>query len=168
MTGAHLHLLINHVPILGAILAVLLLLVSRWYGGEILARTALVLLVVVGLAGTGAKYTGEPAEDAVRGLPGITRAAIHEHEEMADTAFLAAVAVALVSAGILARWRREPIPGAAFTVALLGSLAVSGLMAYTGLLGGQVRHTEVRPGATPADASAIEAPRARPSSAVAP
>jgi hypothetical protein len=38
------------------------------------------------------------------------------------------------------------------------------MMAYTGLLGGRVRHTEVRPGATPADAAAIEPPRQRPPS----
>jgi hypothetical protein len=36
------------------------------------------------------------------------------------------------------------------------------MMAYTGLLGGQIRHTEVRPGATPADATVIEPRPVRP------
>ena len=44
--------------------------------------------------------------------------------------------------------------------ALAGAAVVSGMMAYTGLLGGQVRHTEVRPGATPADAMTVEPRRA--------
>jgi len=34
-------------------------------------------------------------------------------------------------------------------------------MLYTGLLGGQIRHTEVRPGATKADAMTIEPPPQR-------
>ena len=33
------------------------------------------------------------------------------------------------------------------------------------LVGGQIRHTEVRPGATPADASVVEPPRGRPQQA---
>jgi hypothetical protein len=39
--------------------------------------------------------------------------------------------------------------------------SLGGVMVYTGLLGGQVRHTEVRPGATAADAMKIEPPRQR-------
>ena len=86
MTGLHMHLLVNHAPILGAFFALALLLVSFGYGQEVLRRTALVALVVVAVAGWAAKLTGDPAEDGVRGLPGVTRAAIHAHEEMADTA----------------------------------------------------------------------------------
>lgn len=162
MTGTHLHLLINHVPILGAVFALALLIASLRYGRDVLQRTALVVLVIVGLAAAGAKFTGEPAEDGVRGMPGVTRAAIEEHEEMADKAFLAAVALGLLSAAALVRWRRTPIPQNTAFTALAGAAVVSALMAYTGLLGGQVRHTEVRAGATAADAIAIEPPRVAP------
>lgn len=162
MTGTHLHLLINHVPILGAVFALALLIASLRYGRDVLQRTALVVLVIVGLAAAGAKFTGEPAEDGVRGMPGVTRAAIEEHEEMADKAFLAAVALGLLSAGALVGWRRTPIPQNTAFTALAGAAVVSALMAYTGLLGGQVRHTEVRAGATAADAIAIEPPRVDP------
>ena len=43
----------------------------------------------------------------------------------------------------------------------LGTVVVSGLTAYVGLLGGRIRHTEIRPGATPADALIVEPPRVR-------
>jgi hypothetical protein len=56
----------------------------------------------------------------------------------------------------LFRWRRRPVPAIVTHLALLASLFVGGAFAYTALLGGQIRHTEVRPGATPADAAAIE------------
>lgn len=159
MTGTHLHLLVNHAPILGAFFAIGLLLVSLRYARDVLLRTALVVLVGVGLAATAANYTGEPAEDGVRGMPGVTRAAIHGHEEMAERAFIAAAMLGVLAAGALVRWRRTPVPGGAVRVALAGTVGVAGLMAYTGLLGGQIRHTEVRPGATAADAIAIEPPR---------
>lgn len=161
MTGTHLHLLVNHVPIIGALFALTLLVASMWYGRDVLQRTALVLLVVVGAAAGVSKLSGDPAEDGVRGKPGVTRASIHEHEEMADKAFLAAVALGLFSVVALIRWRNVPLPANATRTALGGAIVVSGLMAYTGLLGGQIRHTEVRPGATDADAVLIEPPRAR-------
>ena len=162
MTGTHLHLLVNHVRILGAIFALALRIASLRYGRDVLQRTALVVLVIVGMAAAAAKFSGEPAEDGVRGMPGVTRAAIHEHEEIADNAFLAAVALGVLSAAALLRWRREPIPHGAALTSLAGTAVVSALMAYTGLLGGQIRHTEVRPGATAADATMIEPARVRP------
>lgn len=161
MTGTHLHLLVNHVPILGAILALILLVVSLRVGQIVLQRTALVTLLVVAIAGGVAKLSGEPAEDGVRGMPGVTRAAIHEHEELADTACLAAAALGVIAAGALVRWRHGAMPQGATLTVLAGSVVVSGLMAYTGLLGGQIRHTEVRPGATQADAIFVEPPRQR-------
>lgn len=161
MSGTHLHLLVNHVPIIGAFFALALLLVSFRYGREVLQRTALVLLMVVGIASGVAKLTGDPAEDGVRGMPGVTRAAIHEHEEMADKAFIAAVALGLFSTAALVRWRKSLMPQGAVLTAVAGTIVVSGLMAYTGLLGGQIRHTEVRTGARAADAILIEPPRVR-------
>ncbi len=162
MTGTHQHLLVNHVPIIGAIFALALLLTSLRYGRDVLQRTALAVLFVVGVAGAAAKFSGEPAEDGVRGMPGVTRAAIHEHEEIADNAFLAAAALGLLAGAALWRWRRAALPNSAAIGALVGTVVVTALMAYTGLLGGQIRHTEVRAGATSADAIAIEPPRVQP------
>ncbi len=161
MDGTHLHLLVNHVPVLGAFGAVALLLVSFFYGGAVLERAALVLLVVVGVAAGAAKFSGEPAEDTVRGLPGVTRDAIEEHADLGDNAFIGAAVLALLSLGALIRWRQTPLPRGVTLSVLGGAVVLSGTMAYVGLLGGQIRHTEVRPGATKADAAAIEAPRTR-------
>jgi hypothetical protein len=159
MDGTHLHLLVNHLPILGAFGATVLLLVSLVYGRAVLERTALALLVVVAIAAGAAKFSGEPAEDAVRGLPGVTHDAVEEHAELGDNAFIAAAVLGVLSLGALIRWRQTPLPRAAAYGALGGALLLSGTMAYVGLEGGRIRHTEVRPGATKADASKIEAPR---------
>jgi hypothetical protein len=80
---------------------------------------------------------------------------------MADKAYILAGVLGVLSLVALVRWRRRPIPASATLVALLGTAFVGGAMMYTGLLGGQIRHTEVRPGATAADAMIIEPPRQR-------
>jgi hypothetical protein len=168
MTGAHLHLLVNHAPILGAFFAAALLLASFAWSPDTLRRTAFVVLVGVGIAAVIADKTGEPAEDAIRGMPGVKRDVIHEHEELGEKSFLVAGATGLIALVMLVRTRRSPVPASHGAIALVLSLVVSGMMGYTGLLGGRIRHTEVRPGATPADAIVIEPPRQRPGAATAP
>ena len=158
-SGVHVHLLVNHAPILGALFALALLVASFFFAPDVLRRTALVVLIGTAIAGVAADLTGDPAEDAIRGFPGVQRALIHEHEEMADKAYIVASVLGVLSLGALVKWRRVPIPRSATLVMLAGAVVVSGLMAYTGLLGGRIRHTEVRPGATPADAAVVEPPR---------
>lgn len=162
MTGVHLHLLVNHAPIFGALFALALLAASFIWAPDVLRRTALVAFAVTGIAGAIANFTGEPAEDAIRGFPGVKRALIHDHEQMGENSFIVASAVGVLALGGLVRWRRTPIPPAVGTGSLVAAAVVSGMMVYTGLLGGRVRHTEIRPNATPADATVIEPRPARP------
>jgi uncharacterized membrane protein len=163
-SGAHLHLLVNHAPIFAAIFACALFIVSYLVAPDVLRRTALVLLIITAIAGVIADKTGEPAEDAIRGYPGVQRKLIHDHEEMGDKAYLIAGALGILAVGGLMRWRRKPIPGTVNAAMVLASAFVSGAMIYTGLLGGRIRHSEIRPGAVKADAIVIEPPRKRPSS----
>jgi uncharacterized membrane protein len=161
ISGAHLHLLVNHVPIFGAFFAAGLLIASYFFAPDVLRRTAFVVLVGTALATVAADLSGEPAIEAVRGLPGIRRDVIRAHEQMADKALIAGGLLGVLALGALVRWRRTPVPSGATLAITLGTVVVSGLMAYVGLLGGRIRHTEVRPGAVPADAIIVEPPRAR-------
>jgi hypothetical protein len=160
-SGVHLHLLVNHAPLFGALFALALLAASFVWAPDVLRRTALLVLVFTALAAAAADLTGEPAEDAIRGFPGVKRDVIHEHEEMGEKSYIAAIVVGVLALGALVRWR-VPIPQAVALGSLAGAAVVSGMMAYTALLGGRVRHTEVRPGATDADATTIEPRRAPP------
>ena len=161
-SGAHLHLLVNHAPIFGSLFALILLIVSYFTSADAFRRTAFVVLIGTAIAGVAADLSGDPAEDAIRGLPGVRREVIHEHEEMADKAYILADVLGVLALGALVRWRRRPIPAGATTVMVIATAFVGGAMIYTALLGGEIRHTEVRPGATKADAIAIEPPRQRP------
>ena len=161
MDPAHLHLLVNHVPILGTLFALVLGVYGAARRQPEVVRAALLVLVVVGVASVVATRSGEGAEDAVENLPGVSERVIHEHEEAAEVANYAAIALALLALGVLVWRRRHPDVGMAPTAAVLVGVAlVFGLMARAGNLGGEIRHTEIRGGtvaATSADGADGEA-----------
>jgi hypothetical protein len=162
LSGAHLHLLVNHIPLFAAICALALLAASFLWAPDVLRRAAFVALMVAALGAMAADLSGDPAEDAIRGFPGVKREVIHTHEEMADKSYFVAGAVGILALVALVKWRRVPVPRAPSIAALVCAAVVSGMMAYTALLGGRVRHTEVRPGAIPTDATIIEPRPTRP------
>jgi hypothetical protein len=144
MNGAHLHLMLNHLPVLGVGFGLLLLLAARFRKSTDLTRAALVVFVLAaGAAGT-AYLTGEPAEEAVEEVAAVTEQSIEQHEEAATAAL---VLTGLLGAGALfglVGYRRQALPPAWFTgTALIGALVAGGAMAYTANLGGQIRHPEI-------------------------
>lgn len=158
LTGVHIHLLVNHAPVFGSLFGLALFIASYFYAPDVLRRTAFAVLIGTALAALVAFLTGDPAQHAIREFPGVVRSMINEHEEMGESSFIAASVVGVVALIVLVRWRNLPIPRAATLVLLLGNVVVAGMMVYTALLGGRIRHTEVRPGATIEDAIRIEAP----------
>ena len=144
MNDVQLHLLVNHVPILGTLFALLLGLSGAGRRQPAVVRAAFVALVVCGAAAFVTKETGEDAEEPVEEIVGVDRRARHEHDEAAETATWASLVLALAALGVLVWRRREDDLGAVPTaVVLVAAAAVFGLMARAGNLGGQIRHTEI-------------------------
>jgi len=145
MSTAHIHLLLNHFPVVGIILVTLLLVVAYLRRSDELTKVSLWSLAVLAMIALLVFLTGEPAEESIEHLPGFSDAITEKHEEVALVATVAlgvlgAIALALV-AWIRKRVITRKLIGVVFLLALLGS----GMMGYTAMLGGQVRHTEVRP-----------------------
>jgi uncharacterized membrane protein len=83
-------------------------------------------------------------------LPDVSREMIEQHEDMALISALVVGALGLLSVWALWRYRRPAIVSPMIVRSLLvGAVIGAALMAYTGLLGGQIRHSEVRPGFVP-------------------
>lgn len=149
MNTAHWHLLLNHLPVLGPVFGLGLLALGLWRKSEALKRVSLAVFLLAALLAIPAYLTGEPAEDMVERLPGVSKPIIERHEEAAAAGFTAIVVLGVVALGGLIRYRgsRGVAPWFAVVV-LVATVATSGLMAWTANLGGQVRHTEVRSRAT--------------------
>lgn len=151
MNAPHLHLLLNHVPVLGAAFGLGLLAFGLWRKSDELKKTSFGVFVIAALLAVPVYLSGEPAEEGVESLPGVSKAIIEQHEEAAEVAFTAIIVLGVIALVGLFLFRRGRVVPTWFTsLMLIASITVSGLMAWTANLGGQVRHTEIRSGAAPA------------------
>jgi hypothetical protein len=146
--GAQFHMLVNHLPVIGFLVIVLALLVALKWKSLDIRRFVLLGTVLVGLTGLPALWTGEPAEEVIEEMPGVSKRLIHEHEELAEKATVLAVITAGVAAFAYILQRRRPdTMNKSIPVVLLFSLATSGLMGWTAHEGGKIRHPEINPDA---------------------
>ena len=146
MNTAHLHLLLNHLPVIGTIFALMLLAFAWLRKSSELGKTGLGFFVALGLIGIVVYLTGEPAEELVEGLPGISETLLESHEEAAliSTALLALYG--LFAGYELFRFRGADrrLPRSATALALGLALVPAIAMGYTANLGGMIRHDEIR------------------------
>ena len=150
MDQTHIHLVITHLPIFGSILGGLVLSYGLWTKSNT-TNIASYGLFIISSIGAGIAYsTGEAAEESVEGLSGVFEATIERHEEFALIALISLILLGVASIlGIFLTVKKPPRARRIAFVILLISLVCFGLVARTGYLGGQIRHSEITNGATP-------------------
>jgi uncharacterized membrane protein len=146
MTWAHIHLALNHVPVIGLPIALLVLGWALVRRSTELTRTSFGLLVLLAIVTLLVQLTGEPAEDLIEGLPGVLESAIERHEEAAMIGTIGMTALGLLA--FLGLWKIRA--GRALSrwfspVVLLGGVLLAGYFVWVANLGGQIRHSEIRP-----------------------
>lgn len=151
-TPAHLHLALNHVPIIGLAVACLPLLIGILFQSR--GALASGLLAVVLCVGTmpAIMETGEAAQESFvdgsiePGMDAAGKAAFREHSGRAKftaPVVYAAGLLALVSLITLIKFPRQAaIIGWAV---LIGNLLCISLSVWTAEAGGRIRHSEFRP-----------------------
>ena len=145
VNAAHLHLLLNHVPTVGTVIGIGLLLLSLVRRNEHLKHVSLEVFFLVALATLPAYLTGVAAQAAIEGREGVTQAIIDLHHDAALAAFI----LMQITGGFawLALWqfRRRTAPaGWALPVVLLLAVLTVSVMARAATLGGEIRHQEIR------------------------
>ena len=145
LNAAHIHLLLNHVPILGFAFGLLFLAWGRWRDSDETIRAVQALFLLVGLTTIVVFLSGENAEDVVEGLAGVSHDAIEVHEETGELAMIVSIVAGLFSGTVLLLHRNRPLPGWSVGGTALVGLIAFGLLAYAGFQGGQVHHEEIRP-----------------------
>ena len=151
MNQAHLHLLLNHLPILGTLFGILILAGGFLLKNNTVKRTALGIFVLSALCAIPAYLTGEGAEEVVESLPGVSENLMEAHEELANIFLWMVGALGLFSlATFYADFKSKTI---ASTLYILTFVAAIGTMVFAqrvGTSGGEIRHTEIRSGAASA------------------
>src|SRR5688500_8556386 len=89
MNLAHLHLLLNHWPIIGTFIAFGLLLVALMAKSDDVKQVTLALFALMALMAIPAYLTGYIAQDSIQGEPGVSESLIAAHQGAALLAFVA-------------------------------------------------------------------------------
>lgn len=143
MDAVHIHLLLNHVPVIGSIFALLLMLYGVFFKNSTLLNTGLVTMAVVAIFAVPVFLSGDEAEDIVENIPGISEYYLEEHEELSEVAiwFVSAAGILSLISLILIKIK-SPVKALNFLSILLTALTVI-LMVLVGNHGGKIRHSEI-------------------------
>ena len=156
MSDAHLHLIVNHLPVLGVPFGAALLGWGLFRGQLALQRAGLGVLVLAGVAAGVAYLTGEPAEHALEALAGMgpPESLVEAHEEAALAATVMTGVLALGAGFGLWRLQRGSVGRGVLASVLTLALATTLTLGWVATLGGRISHPEIRSGAPAGAATA--------------
>lgn len=148
MNDAHFHLLVNHFPIIGLLIGILVLISGLILKKASVQGTALGIFIFSAIGSIFAFYTGEGAEEVVENLVGVSETLIHTHEEYAETFFITTLILGALSlTALIAMIKNFKFSKHLIILCLIVALADGVLAKYVGTSGGEIRHTEIRNGA---------------------
>ena len=145
MNNSHLHLVVNHLPIIFPMVGIILLFIGIFTKSEVTKRNAYIIFMLGAITSILAMATGENAEEAIENLPGVSENLIHTHEEAAE--LFAGLSYVLGGFSFFAHfssWKKYSI--CKFAPYVVGSFAIATLFfaQKAGTTGGEIRHTEIR------------------------
>ena len=147
MNNSHLHLVVNHLPIIFPMVGIILLFIGIFTKSEVTKRNAYIIFMLGAITSILAMATGENAEEAIENLPGVSENLIHTHEEAAE--LFAGLSYVLGGFSLFAHfssWKKYSI--CKFAPYVVGLFAIAALFfaQKAGTTGGEIRHTEIRSG----------------------
>jgi uncharacterized membrane protein len=144
MNATHIHLLLNHLPIIGTLIASAIMVWAIIKNNPKFKDFAAGLIVVLALSAIVVNTTGESAEETVENIPGVTETALETHEDAAKPALILTLAAGLLCAVYLFfSIRKLPVRKSLFVACTVVTVLAFGAMARAGYYGGQIRHTEI-------------------------
>jgi len=144
MTQTHIHLLINHLPIFGSLLGGFVLVYGLLTKSNHTKIAAYLVLIISSISAVITNFTGEAAEESVENIAGVSKNLISEHEEAAEFAIIILILLGVFSLiGLFLTARKSPFLKPIGWITLLVAVFSFIIIARTGYIGGQIRHTEI-------------------------
>ncbi len=145
MNDAHLHMVVNHFPIIGTILGLGVLISGMVLKKISVKNTAYYLFVVAAVFAAFSMGTGEGAEELVEDMPSVGKQIIHEHEEMAENFAVVMYVLGFCSLlGIYFDYKNHVKAKLVAAVTLIIAIVSVVFGSLVGNSGGEIRHTEIR------------------------
>src|SRR5215813_9413990 len=159
MNLAELHLLLNHWPIIGSMIALAMFLVSIVGKRDELKQASLALFALIALLAIPTFMSGFAAQEALKESTDVSMDVVQSHEGAALLTFMSMEVAGAFSLFGLWRFSRDvknPFlsrPGLMnVSAVLLFAVVTTGLMAIAGNTGGDIRHPEILSGQAPISA----------------
>ena len=147
MNLAHVHLLLNHFPVIGTMIAAGLFLLGILSKSDDLKRTGLAIFFFIALLAIPTFVTGTAAELALSKTPEVSQTRVQLHENAAFEALgVMELTGALAWLGLWQYRRVSRVPQATLMAVLLTGLLTFGMMTRAANIGGEIRHPEIRSG----------------------
>jgi uncharacterized membrane protein len=145
MNEAHLHLALNHLPIVIPMVGISIMVSGFFLKSELLKRAAYFIFIGGAITAFAAFSTGEGAEEMIKGIQGVDENIIKSHEETAEIFSMLIYFVGGISLiGLWLNWKKKPF-SKALSITTLAVAVIALLYAIqTGTTGGEIRHPEIR------------------------
>jgi uncharacterized membrane protein len=145
MNDAHLHLVLNHLPIILPVIGLFIMIGGLVFKSEIVKRTAFLVFILGAIVAIPAFATGEGAEEVIEELSGIDENLIKTHEEIAEKfAILCYVLGSISLLGLWANFYKKSFATIATYLTILICMITLYFAKQTGTTGGEIRHSEIR------------------------
>lgn len=150
MNDVHLHLAVNHFPIIGVIIGAITLGVSVALKEKGIRKAGLGILVFSAIMAIPAFLTGEGAEEVAEEIAGVSHDLIHEHEEQAESFLWLTITTGVLAlfALILDIRNHKRAQALVFATLLIAVMSIY-LGREVGVSGGEIRHPEIHEGWVP-------------------
>lgn len=141
MDQTHLHLITNHLAIIGTLFAGIVLLIGLLSNTVQTRIASFILLLISSIGGYITFKTGHEAEETVEHMKGISEHVIEQHEEFAEKALWFIILLFIASVvGLYASKKNLPAEKKISWIILLIAFISFAIFAWTGYLGGQIMH----------------------------
>ena len=146
MNAAHLHLILNHVPVIGTAITLFVLFIGIIKKSDDVKKVSVLVLMLTALITIPVYVTGNNAEGKIEGnYEDVDEQFIELHEDFAFYSFIAmniTGAIGLIAMFIFKKPKLLPNSFSYFLIVLL--IIVLSMMGYTANLGSKIHHPEVR------------------------
>ncbi|GHO82144.1 hypothetical protein [Dictyobacter formicarum] len=145
MNMAHIHIILNHIPILGTAFVALAFLIALIFRNVFLQKLSLWFLALAALSTAAAYLTGDGATHIVESLNHASPILIHDHESMARISLIIMFFTGIIALfGIVFYTRKPALPRYLQVIVMAILIINTAVLIYVGYLGGLVSHPEIR------------------------
>ena len=144
MNATHIHLILNHFPIIGSLIGFVILIYGLYTNNTSIQKLALFLFIALAIISIPVYLSGDEAEETVEHISGISKNTIHEHEEMAEKALVLMEILGVTSLFFFYNQKKQYISDKVLLkiIAVLSFITVF-VFVLVGNYGGKIRHSEI-------------------------